>query len=37
MRFEVKLGSEIIGFSELENGDPPREPLKNSAIHRGSG
>ncbi len=23
MRFEVKLGSEIIGFSELERGDPP--------------
>jgi hypothetical protein len=23
MRFEVKLGSEIIGFSELGRGDPP--------------
>ena len=23
MRFEVKLGSEIIGFSDLERGDPP--------------
>lgn len=23
MRFEVKLGSEIIGYSELEGGDPP--------------
>jgi hypothetical protein len=23
MRFEVKLGDEIIGFSELEGGDPP--------------
>jgi len=23
MRFEVKLGNEIIGFSELEGGDPP--------------
>jgi hypothetical protein len=23
MRFEVKFGSEIIGFSELEGGDPP--------------
>ena len=23
MRFEVKLESEVIGFSELENGDPP--------------
>jgi len=23
MRFEVKLGTEIIGFSELEGGDPP--------------
>jgi hypothetical protein len=22
MRFEIKLGSEIIGFSELEGGDP---------------
>jgi hypothetical protein len=23
MRFEVKLGNEIMGFSELEGGDPP--------------
>jgi hypothetical protein len=23
MRFEVKLGNEILGFSELEGGDPP--------------
>ena len=23
MRFEVKLGNEIIGFSELEGGDAP--------------
>jgi hypothetical protein len=23
MRFEVKLGSEIVGFSELGGGDPP--------------
>jgi len=23
MRFEVKLGTEIVGFSELEGGDPP--------------
>jgi hypothetical protein len=23
MRFEVKLGNDIIGFSELEGGDPP--------------
>jgi hypothetical protein len=23
MRFEVKLGNEIIGYSELEAGDPP--------------
>lgn len=23
MRFEVKLGSEIVGFTELEAGDPP--------------
>ena len=23
MRFEVKLGSKIVGFSELERGDPP--------------
>jgi len=23
MRFEVKFGDEIIGFSELEGGDPP--------------
>jgi len=23
MRFEIKLGSEIIGFSELEGGDSP--------------
>jgi hypothetical protein len=23
MRFEIKLGGEVIGFSELEGGDPP--------------
>jgi hypothetical protein len=23
MRFQVKLGSEVIGFSEFEGGDPP--------------
>jgi hypothetical protein len=23
MRFQVKLGSEVIGFSEFERGDPP--------------
>jgi len=23
MRFEVKLGNEVIGFSELEGGDAP--------------
>src|SRR5258708_709205 len=23
MRFEVKLGHEVVGFSELEGGDPP--------------
>ena len=36
MRFEVKLGNEIIGFSELEGGDPPmgvRSVRANSRLH----